>query len=439
MKKILFANIPFDGHFNPLTGIAMHLKSQGHDVRWYAASAYQDKLARLDIQHYPFKKAVDYNQQNVNEIFPERLAIKGQVQKLKFDMKNYFALRGPEFYQDIRDIDETWSFDLMISDIAFTGIPFVKDKLGKRVISVGVFPLTENSRDLPPAGLGMVPSDTFFGRRKQDILRFVSDNLLFRESKLLFRRLFIEHGMAPANGHLFQICGQKSDLLLQSGTPGFEFKRSDLSANIRFIGALLPYSGSHTETFALTGKLKNYKRVVLVTQGTMEKDPEKILVPTLEAFKDTDVLVIATTGGSGTATLQARFPQPNLVIRDFISFADIMPQCDVYVTNGGYGGVMLGIQNELPLVVAGIHEGKNEINARVGYFKLGLDLKTEYPTAEQIRNSVDKVLTDKQYVEKVKKMAREFSQYRVFDLCDQYIHQLFEHHGNKDQQFSKYI
>jgi UDP:flavonoid glycosyltransferase YjiC (YdhE family) len=33
-KKILFANIPADGHFNPLTGIAMELKNQGHDVRW---------------------------------------------------------------------------------------------------------------------------------------------------------------------------------------------------------------------------------------------------------------------------------------------------------------------------------------------------------------------------------------------------------------------
>ncbi len=32
--KILFATMPFDGHFNPLTGIAVHLKESGHDVRW---------------------------------------------------------------------------------------------------------------------------------------------------------------------------------------------------------------------------------------------------------------------------------------------------------------------------------------------------------------------------------------------------------------------
>jgi UDP:flavonoid glycosyltransferase YjiC (YdhE family) len=34
-KKILFASIPYDGHFNPLTGLAVYLKSKGHDVRWF--------------------------------------------------------------------------------------------------------------------------------------------------------------------------------------------------------------------------------------------------------------------------------------------------------------------------------------------------------------------------------------------------------------------
>ncbi|MER3470210.1 MAG: hypothetical protein C4330_02475 [Chitinophagaceae bacterium] len=62
-----------------------------------------------------------------------------------------------------------------------------------------------------------------------------------------------------------------------------------------------------------------------------------------------------------------------------------MPYAQTYITNGGYGGVMLGIQNELPLVVAGIHEGKNEINARIDFFKLGINLQTETPTPVQMK------------------------------------------------------
>jgi UDP:flavonoid glycosyltransferase YjiC (YdhE family) len=164
--------------------------------------------------------------------------------------------------------------------------------------------------------------------------------------------------------------------------------------------------------------------VVLVTQGTVEKDVNKIIVPTLEAFKNTNTLVIATTGGSGTAELRKRYPQHNFIIEDFIPFGDILPICDVYITNGGYGGVMLGIQNKVPMVVAGVHEGKNEICARVGYFKLGVNLKTEKPTADQIRNAVNEVARTSEYKKNVARLANEFQQYEPAALVEKYINEL---------------
>ena len=75
--KILFATMPFDGHFNPLTSVAMHLKGAGHDVRWYAGPSYAAKLARLGIPHFPFQRATEINQQNIGELFPERARLRG--------------------------------------------------------------------------------------------------------------------------------------------------------------------------------------------------------------------------------------------------------------------------------------------------------------------------------------------------------------------------
>ena len=50
-RKILFASFPADGHFNPLTGLAVHLKELGYDVRWYTSRSYAGKLSRLGIPH----------------------------------------------------------------------------------------------------------------------------------------------------------------------------------------------------------------------------------------------------------------------------------------------------------------------------------------------------------------------------------------------------
>ena len=244
------------------------------------------------------------------------------------------------------------------------------------VLAVGVFPLMETSKDLAPTGLGMMPSYSFAGRLKQSVLRWAADKLIFKKANKVLVETCAQHGLPYNGGNIFDFSIQHATLFLQSGTPGFEYKRSDLSGHIKFIGALLPYSKPTAKSSWFDERLNQFQKVILVTQGTVEKEAKKLLLPTLEAFKDSNVLVVATTGGSQTAALRERYPHKNIIIEDFIPFSDIMPYADVFITNGGYGGVMLSIENEVPMVVAGIHEGKNEINARIGYFGLGVNLRT---------------------------------------------------------------
>jgi len=362
---------------------------------------------------------------NLEEIFPERKNHKGQVAKLNFDIINVFLMRSTEYYADICKIRESFPFDLMIADCIFTGIPFVKEKMNIPVIAMGIVPLTETSKDLPPAGLGMVPSFSMFGKVKQAALRWIADNVLFRKSKKALARLTAEHGLSYEGQTPFDYLVKKTTLLLQSATAGFEYQRSDLGKNIRFVGPLLPHSSRANKEPWFDERLHKYEKVVLVTQGTVEKDVEKLLVPTLEAFKGSNcTLVIATTGGGGTKALQERYPQANVIIEDFIPFGDVMPYADVYVTNGGYGGVMLGIENELPLVVAGVHEGKNEICARVGYFNLGVNLKTEKPSPQQIGEAVEEVFSNSGYKRHVTALAREFSLYNSNEIVSKYVSEL---------------
>ncbi len=423
-RKVLFANFPADGHFSPLTSLALHLKESGHDVRWYTGSKYEAKIKSLGFTYYPLKKAIDFSAGEPDQVFPERKHHKGLIAKLKFDIRHAFVLRGPEFYQDIVQINESFPFDIMIADNCFTGIPFVRQLLGKPVIAIGVMPLMETSKDLPPAGLGLTPSYTFFGKLRQDLMRFFSDKFIFNDSKKLTDKIFSEYGMKKSKGNVFDIVSKEADLFLQSGTPGFEYRRTDLRENIHFIGPLLPSGHKQDDNYQVPDQFKNFKKRILVTQGTVETDVDKIIAPTLEAFKDTDVLVIATTGGSRTQELRDRYPHSNILIEDFIPFNDIMPQVDAYVTNGGYGGVLLGIQNKIPMVVAGVHEGKNEINARIGYFKLGVDLKTEKPSPTQIREGIETILQNRVYRRNVIKLASQFEDYDPAWLTEKYTDEL---------------
>lgn len=421
-RRILFATMPMDGHFSPLTGLAVHLSQLGYHVRWYVGGHYGDIVSGLGLHHYPFVKAKTVNQENLDSLFPERATIKGTIARLRFDINQVFLLRVPEFIEDLTAIHEEWPFDLIIHDVAFIGAAFMQQLLPVKTVAVGVVPLAESDEYVGPPGMGMQPKSGFLGRQVQGLMRYMVQQVLFKPCNDLHNQIRRDYGLAPVTGFLFDSIIRSADVYLQSGVPGFEYPRKRISPNVRYVGPLLPYSRGKRQSFAYAAKAIAHKRVVLVTQGTVERDVEKIIVPTLEAFKnDPDTLIIATTGGSQTAELRTRFPQDNFIIDDFISFGAVMPYTNVYVTNGGYGGVMLALQNNLPIVAAGVHEGKNEIAARIDYCNVGIDLKTETPTPAQIQKAVNRILSDPTYHQHVRQMSREFSTYKPNELAERYI------------------
>lgn len=427
-KKILFANIPADGHFNPMTGMAMELKSQGHDVRWYTSRLFEEKLEKLGITHYPFKKALEVSQFTINEVFPQRKKLKAGVSQLKFDLKHFFIYRAPEYFEDISEIKQSFPFDIFICDAAFTAGKLVKDKLNVPVVGVGIVPVMSTSKDLPPYGLGLIPDHSFIGRIKQKILRFVAKNILFKESSEEFNKILKQYKLPPEKVTIFDIPVLRSDVFLQSGTPGFEYERTDMPAKLKFVGPLHVYKSMQQKDLIAAGcnydwedKLNKYPKNILISQGTFEPDHSKLIIPALEALKNENYLLIVATGYHHTAELRKKYKQDNIIIEDFIDFGFIMPRSDIYITNGGYGGTMLAIDHALPMVAAGVNEGKNEICARIGYFKLGINLKTEKPTAEKIKKAVNEILSNVLYKKNAEKLRDEFRSYDANKLSAELI------------------
>ncbi|SFE07008.1 UDP-glucoronosyl and UDP-glucosyl transferase [Chitinophaga sp. CF118] len=91
------------------------------------------------------------------------------------------------------------------------------------------------------------------------------------------------------------------------------------------------------------------------------------------------------------------------------------------MTNGRFGGVLLSIRHGLPIVAAGAHEGKNEICARAGFFKYGINLNTETPSSEQLRTAVAEVMENNIYSKNIRNLSKEFQRYNPNELSLGYI------------------
>ncbi|WP_439490271.1 glycosyltransferase [Algoriphagus sp.] len=423
-RKILFASVPVDGHFNPMTGLAKHLQALGCDVRWYMPDIYDEKIRNLNFSHYRYEKAVAVTLDNI-ETYGGRSEITDPLEKLNFDFIHMFAKRGPEYYEDILRINESFPFDILIADSFFSAIPFVKIKMNKPVVTIGVVPLVADSVDLAPFGMGLLPAKNDMERAEYATIRDQAVNVMFKQAVDTFDEILKSYDIHLERSMLPNLLCREATLCLQIGTPGFEFNRIDLRDNIRFIGALLPYLSENEDRKPwFDERIKRYKKIILVTQGTFEKDFTKLTEPTLQAFQDTDVLVIVATAGNGTKELREKYASENIIIENFIPFNDVMPFVHVFVTNGGYGGTLLSIYNQVPMVAAGVHEGKIEICSRIGYFNYGVNLGTETPDIEAIRNAVKEVLNNGLYKKNIARLNAEMAEYNAYELCTGYISEL---------------
>lgn len=139
-------------------------------------------------------------------------------------------------------------------------------------------------------------------------------------------------------------------------------------------------------------------RVVLVTQGTQNIDPNDLLGPALHALDGRDVAVVATTGIAGGDSLP--FPAPgNTRVMGLAPFPQLLPRVDLAITNGGWGGTLAILAHGIPLIIAGGDLDKPEVAARVAWSGAGINLRTGTPTAASVGAAIDRVLSDDSYAD----------------------------------------
>ena len=132
-------------------------------------------------------------------------------------------------------------------------------------------------------------------------------------------------------------------------------------------------------------------------------------------------LLVVGTGRKNTDALRRRFPQENVVIEDYVDFDAVLERAEVFICNGGHGSVLLSLSHGVPIVAAGVREGKNDINARVEHFGVGVNLRTEAPRAEQILRAVERVLGEPSYRRRAGNLRAELASYRPLEIIDEYL------------------
>lgn len=398
MSSILITSTPVVGHITPLLPVASTLIEAGHRVRILTGSRYRDAVERSGAAFLPLPPEADFDDREIDTAFPGRVGLTGPA-AIRYDMTAIFLAPMPAQAAAVEAAIAEEPVDVILSEPLFAGLaPLLGEARAERpaILVLGTIPLGLSSRDTAPFGLGIPPLPGPLGRLRNAVLRAVTQKGIFGPVQKEAERLHRQITGRPFPG-FFLDWPSSADAVVQFSVPGFEYPRSDLATEVAFIGPV-SRGGAVTATLPAWWKdLDGGRPVVHVSQGTVaNNDFEELLLPTIRGLADRDVLVVAATGGRDTEWIEAQLPE-NARVAEFIPYEALFDKVDVFVTNGGYGGVHYALARGVPMVVAGVTEDKAEVSARIVWTGSGVSLKTNTPSAEKVAAAVDRVLADPSY------------------------------------------
>ena len=413
MTHILITTTPATGHVAPALPLARRLVAAGHQVTWYTGSAFAAKVKATGAEHRSIGADLDFDDDHVPT--PAE-PIKGGVARLRWDILNIFLRPVPGWVSEIEQLLDELRPDVVLADGAFLSGPLAAERRGLPSVVFSASPLSLSSVDTAPFGLGLAPSSSPLGRVRNRSLHWMVRSLVFAEAQRAAEEIRTSMGLPPLRGFFMDWSVQIADRVIHPSVPELEYPRSDLPGNVEFTGPLLPTGGDDFLPPAwwpdVAEARSQGRPVILVTQGTVARDPEKLLLPAVSALADTDALIVATTGGADPDDVLPQDARPsNLRLVRFIPFTALLPHTDVMVTNGGFGGVQLALANGVPLVTAGKTEDKMEVNARVAWSGAGVSLRTDTPSSAQIAAGVGTVLRDQSFRSRARELAAVYARY----------------------------
>jgi MGT family glycosyltransferase len=414
MAKFLICTISVIGHVSPALPIARELVDRGHQVYWYTGSEFQAKVESTGAHFTP---AVDISP----EWMARRNALEG-VAQLKFDLKYGFIDAAVRQVKDLTEILRDFPADVMLADFCFLGAAWIHEQGGPPWAGFSVSAIAFSSRDTAPFGLGIKPDASAFGQFRNRGLNWLTDRVIFKEVTAYMNQVRADLGLPPSQTSFFNIISPF--LHLVGSVPEFEYPRRDLSDRVHFVGPLLGNIATEFTPPDWWEELNGDLPVVHVTQGTVTTDPERLIVPTLQALASENVIVVATIFDRSLESMMPDGIPANARITSFIPHSQLLPYVDVMITNGGFNGVQMALAHGVPLIGAGKSEDKPEICARIDWLGIGIDIKTDKPTLEQIRSAVSKVLADRTYQHRAQDLQRTISEYDAPSIAATLLEQL---------------
>lgn len=344
---LVFSAVAHWSHYEKVAKVAVALADLGYPITFITGGIFEDDVKSLhpNITFVPFQGKPDKLSEEDIEIM-KTLAPSSDEFEMFMTKKVLVEAIPDQFntYQQVfRDFQDRYGDSqplISLYDSALTGhhtlslgVPGLKPDA---IIGVGLHPYSLDSNETFPFHMGKPPhqgpdAHAVHHEANQPHNR---GHVTSEFVKIYWQQMRDMGATHIHDWHLTHIIAAVPEHLMLLGVPEFEFPRSQLRPNVHYFGALKAKKKASTTRSSLpewwddvAAAKSTGKQLVAVSQGTVGTNLNDLLIPTLEALKDRDdVLVIATTVAVEPADVPDLVVPKNARVAKFVPYDLLLPQ-----------------------------------------------------------------------------------------------------------------
>lgn len=406
MKFLLHSHFPA-GHAYPMQAVAQALVARGHDIVWLTSADNEARVGATGAAFVATRAIAGVDaplmRENATGLFDTRHVRLGT--RMDAQVADYRAVLGG------------FRPDVLLVDVMPHGARALHE-LGEIPVyaTLGVIPLYSSAAKAPLPGSGACPPTSWFGvlanAMRHALNRWVVLPVLLRPVINRQRALLDLRGLSY--GEPPEYFAYSPHLHIQASSRTLEFSQDPRPQQHRqhtaYVGPLVTRPMAAADDLpAWWPEVVSHERVIGITQGTLAMDPTSLIIPSIEALLDEPGTLLVVVSPH-MKEIESRVGSPsNVRLAEWLPYHILLPELSLLITNGGYGSITQALSHRVPLLCAGQSEDKRDTAARVVWAGLGIDLKTDNPSPDQVRVAARQILNDRGYQTRVRRLGDELN------------------------------
>jgi UDP:flavonoid glycosyltransferase YjiC (YdhE family) len=360
------------GHVFPMLALAKRLRERGNEVWFHSIEAWREPAGELDLR---FVSAPPY------------IAMRKPLPGMPARPNLADAVRP--LVPVVRDL----SPDVIVNDFFYVPASMAGELAGIKLATLIPHPYPVNAPGQPYFLVGLVPPRTPFGAAMWRLSR----PWFARRGRKDRRELNFARGQLglPLQRRLYG--GVAQGLAMVGTFPQLEYPRR-WPSHVHVVGPML-FELPRPETPLPPGDAP----LVLVAGSTAQDRELKLVRTAIRAFAGEPVRVLVSLNRDGSQWTE---PLPdNVVVVEWASYSQVLPQASAIVCNGGHGTVVRALSEGVPLVVCPAGGDMGENGARVAWSGSGVMVPRALRKPGPLRLATRRVLSDARFHERAAAMA----------------------------------